>query len=189
MTILWGVGDAKTSIFSDFYCLPKQVSAYGAHPGGNPDFPRGPRGSPVPDRGRDTYCYAPPAQSRYVRLSRIRLPPRVFDGLATSVRHAVCGPAHVTRLPDTEFGACFTGPHFPWPPPLAPSTPPLAAPASFVDFTATTTGTDFSRPFIISFGSSPSLCGPARRISARPNARSPKFRLVPFVRDRVFDHG
>ena len=48
-------------------------------------------------------------------------------GLATSARHAVCGPAHVTRLPDTEFGARFTGPHFPWPPPLAPSTPPLAA--------------------------------------------------------------
>jgi hypothetical protein len=33
-----------------------------------------------PDRGRDAYYYAPPAQSRYVRLSRIRLPPRVFDG-------------------------------------------------------------------------------------------------------------
>jgi hypothetical protein len=34
----------------------------------------------ITDRGRDTYYYAPPAQSRYVWLSRIRLPPRVFDG-------------------------------------------------------------------------------------------------------------
>ncbi len=48
---------------------------------------------------------AQPAQSRYVRLSRIRLPPWVVDGLAKIARHAVCGPAHVTRLPDTEFGA------------------------------------------------------------------------------------
>ena len=57
------------------------------------------------DRGRDAYYYAPPAQSRYVRLSRIRLPPWVVDGLAKRARHAVCGPAHVTHLPDTEFGA------------------------------------------------------------------------------------
>ena len=57
------------------------------------------------DRSRDAYYYAPPAQSRYVRLSRIRLPPWVVDGLAKSARYAVCGPAHVTHLPDTEFGA------------------------------------------------------------------------------------
>jgi hypothetical protein len=37
----------------------------------------------------------------------------------------VCNPAQVTRKPDTEFGACFARPHSPWPPPLAPSTPPL----------------------------------------------------------------
>jgi hypothetical protein len=33
----------------------------------------------------------------------------------------------VTRVPDAVFGACFASPYFPWPPPLAPSTPPLAA--------------------------------------------------------------
>jgi hypothetical protein len=33
-------------------------------------------------RGRDAYRYAPPRTKPYVRLSRIRLPPRLFDGEA-----------------------------------------------------------------------------------------------------------
>jgi hypothetical protein len=32
MTILWRVGDAKTSIFSDFYCLPNELVLTGATP-------------------------------------------------------------------------------------------------------------------------------------------------------------
>jgi len=42
----------------------------------------------------------------------------------------------------------------PWLPPLLPG-----CPASFVDFTATTAGSDFSS-VVIGFGSSPSPCGP-----------------------------
>jgi hypothetical protein len=40
---------------------------------------------------------------------------------------AVCGPAPVTHLSDSESGACFAGPHSPWPPPLAPPAPPRLA--------------------------------------------------------------
>ena len=36
---------------------------------------------------------------------------------------AVCVPAPVTRLPGSESGACFAGPHSPWSPPFAPPTP------------------------------------------------------------------
>jgi hypothetical protein len=39
-----------------------------------------------PDRGGDTYCYAPPRTKPDVRLSRTRLPPRVFGvGLGFSI--------------------------------------------------------------------------------------------------------
>ena len=79
------------------------------------------------DRGRDTYCYAPPAQNRTCgfpasgsHLGCVTSGPQVHGPL-------VCDPAHVTRKPDTEFGACFARPHSPWSPPLAPSTPPLVA--------------------------------------------------------------
>ena len=41
---------------------------------------------------------------------------------------AVCVPAPVTRLPGSESGACFAGPHSPWSPPFAPPTPQRIAP-------------------------------------------------------------
>src|ERR1700682_3909696 len=41
---------------------------------------------------------------------------------------AVCVPAPVTRCPGSASGACFAGPHSPWPPPLAPPTPQRIAP-------------------------------------------------------------
>ena len=63
-----------------------------------------------------------------VRLSRIRLPPRVCDEPAAKcTASSYVYPAQVTRKPDTEFGACFARPHSPWSPPLAPSTPPPVA--------------------------------------------------------------
>jgi hypothetical protein len=51
------------------------------------------------------------------------------------------------------------------------------------------TGSDFSRPCVTGFGSSPSRCGPAWREPSRPSARPPRFRRVPFLRDAVFDPG
>src|SRR5215813_11863112 len=44
------------------------------------------------------------------------------------LRLSVCGPAPVTRSPDSASGTCFAGPHFPWSPPLAPPTPLRLAP-------------------------------------------------------------
>src|SRR5271167_1350672 len=51
------------------------------------------------------------------------------------------------------------------------------------------TGSDFSRPFIGGYGSSPSRRGPAPPQAARPTVRSPRFRRVPFVREGVSDLG
>src|SRR3979490_1765651 len=105
------------------------------------------------------------APEPYVRLSRIRLPPRVCDG-----KVAVYAPAPLSREPASEPSTCFAGAYSPWPPPFAPPTPLRPPPqmppqwasfALFAGFTATMAGSDFSRPCIIGFGSSPSRCGPS----------------------------
>src|SRR6516162_8363718 len=48
---------------------------------------------------------------------------------------------------------------------------------------------DFSGPFIIGYGSSPSRCGPATAMPFRSDPRSPSFRCDPFARDVAFDPG
>src|SRR3954447_16758197 len=53
---------------------------------------------------------------------------------------------------------------------------------------ATTSGSDFSCPCIVGYGSSPSRRGPDNPRVARSDTRSLRFRPVPFVRDGVFDH-
>ena len=135
-----------------------------------------------------------PRPDPYVRLSRIRLLPRVW-----TAQVAVYAPAPVTREPGSEFSTCFAGAYSPWPPPFAPPTPlrpPLQTPpqgaflALFVGFTATMTRSDFSCPCIIGFGSSPSRCRPSRsRNILRPDPRPPRFRCDPFARDVAFDPG
>ena len=80
-------------------------------------------------------------------------------------------------------------PAFPSVPALRSTGSSTGRPASFVGFGATMAGSDFSRPCIIGFGSSPSRCGPGRLRRRRPDVRSPRFRRDPFVRDGVFDHG
>ena len=50
-------------------------------------------------------------------------------------------------------------------------------------------GSDFPRPCIIGYGSSPSRCGPDRLARRWSDEGSPRFRRVPFVRDGVSDHG
>ena len=62
--------------------------------------------------------------------------------------------------------------------------------ALFAGFTATMAESDFPRPCIIGYGSSPSRCGPRGTTAVhRPDVRSPRFRRLPFVRDVFFDHG
>ena len=60
--------------------------------------------------------------------------------------------------------------------------------ALFAGFTATMAKSDFPRPCIIGYGSSPSQCGPEhfRRWS---DAGYPRFRRDPFARDVAFDPG
>src|SRR6516225_5894404 len=56
----------------------------------------------------------------------------------------------------------------------------------------TMTESDFSCPFIIGYGSSPSRCGPSYSAPTRhrrPDPRPPRFRCDPFARDVAFDPG
>src|SRR5271169_5385386 len=62
-------------------------------------------------------------------------------------------------------------------------------PALFVGFIATMAGSDFSGPFIIGYGSSPSRCGPTTAPPFRSDPRSPSFRCDPFARDVALDPG
>src|SRR5271169_4218025 len=62
-------------------------------------------------------------------------------------------------------------------------------PALFVGFIATMAGSDFSGPFIIGYGSSPSRCGPTTAPPFRSDPRSPSFRYDPFARDVALDPG
>src|SRR5919197_6421464 len=97
-------------------------------------------------------------------------PPHSFSCLGcVTAQVAVYAPAPVSRLPGSVPGTCFAGAYSPWPPPFAPPTPlrppPQTPPqwaflALFAGFIATMTRSDFSRPCIIGFGSSPSRCGP-----------------------------
>src|SRR5919108_160786 len=62
--------------------------------------------------------------------------------------------------------------------------------ALFVGFVATMAGSDFSGPFIIGYGSSPSRCGPSYTApirQRRSDPRSPSFRCDPFARDVAFE--
>src|SRR6266571_8530115 len=114
---------------------------------------------------------------------------------------AACVPAPVTRAPGAESSACFAGPHSPWSPPFAPSTPlrltpPRIAPQRgatlFADFPATMARSDFSCPCIIGFDSSSSRCGPSYSAPTRhrwPDPRSPSFRCDPVARDVALDPG
>src|SRR3954465_12990338 len=77
---------------------------------------------------------------------------------------------------------------FPLVPALRSTNSAAVGTALFAGFIATISGSDFSCPCIISYGSSPSRRGPDSREAIRSNTRSPRFRPVPFVRDGVFDH-
>ena len=88
-----------------------------------------------------------------------------------------------------EPRACFALPHSPWSPPFAPPAPQRPQAALFAGFIATMAGSDFSRPCIIGFGSSPSRCGPSAQTAT---GRSAGDLPVPVQRAcahaRVCDH-
>jgi hypothetical protein len=61
----------------------------------------------------------------------------------------------MTRFLAPVPGACFAGSHSPWPPALRSTGSAAGCPALFVGFLATMAESDFPRPCIISYGSSP----------------------------------
>src|SRR5271166_1950047 len=103
---------------------------------------------------------------------------------------------------DTPARSCARSvlcwPAFPLVPALRSTNSAAVGTALFVGFSrrmppafvriATISGSDFSCPCIIGFGSSPSRRGPDSPKAIRSDARSPGFRSVPFVRDGVVDH-
>src|SRR5271157_5549805 len=103
---------------------------------------------------------------------------------------------------DTPARSCARSvlcrPAFPLVPALRSTNSAAAGAALFAGFSrrmppafvriATISGSDFSCPCIIGYGSSPSRRGPDNPRAARSDMRSPRFRPVPFRRDGVFDH-
>src|SRR5208337_715274 len=93
---------------------------------------------------------------------------------------------------DTPARSCARSvlcwPAFPLVPALRSTGSAAVGTALFAGFIATISGSDFSCPCIIGYGSSPSRRGPDSPKAIRSDARSPRFRPVPFVRDGVFDH-
>src|SRR5208337_4533900 len=93
---------------------------------------------------------------------------------------------------DTPARSCARSvlcrPAFPLVPALRSTNSAAAVAALFAGFIATISGSDFSCPCIIGYGSSPSRRGPGSPRAARSDTRSPRFRPVPFVRDGVLDH-
>src|SRR5215204_7304896 len=125
-----------------------------------------------------------PRTEPYVRLSRIRLPPRVQT--THRERGGVCGPALVTRQRGAVSGTCFAELHSPWPRPLAPPTPrriaPPRSPASQLLWPRPTSHLRASP------ATAPHLPGTDRRHRCqRPDVGSPSFRRAPFARDLLFD--
>ena len=73
----------------------------------------------VQDRGRDAHRWTPPAR---IRTSPIRASGS-YLGCLTAKQRAVRGSAPGSRASGSGSGACFAGPRFPWPLPLAPPPP------------------------------------------------------------------
>ena len=142
---------------------------------------------PVHDRGRDGCYQPPPAQIRACGIPAHGS----HLGCVTAkllLRLAVCDRAPVTRL--TRFCArsvlCWFA--FPLAPALRSTGSATDRSALFVGFSATMAGSDFSRPCIIGYGSSPSRCGPAavaeRSIARSPGSRAQSVRTCQGLRPR-----
>ena len=79
-------------------------------------------------------------------------------------------------------------PAFPLVPALGSTGSAAGCPALFVGFTATMAESDFSRPCIIGYGSSPSRCGPERHAAAGQTRDLPVPVQGASAHARVSDH-
>jgi hypothetical protein len=75
-------------------------------------------------RGREASCLARPAQIRTCGFAAYGS----YLGSNDETPLAVCVPAPVSRLPGSESGTCFAGPHSPRSAPFAPPAPQRMAP-------------------------------------------------------------
>jgi hypothetical protein len=111
---------------------------------------------PSPSRGRD----APPAQ---IRTSGF---PAYGSCLGCLTANLVRACRTLSRPCGAPSRPCVRSvrscPAFPLAPALRSTGSAAGSPALFACFAATMAGSDFSRPFAMRFGSSPSACGPGR---------------------------
>ena len=77
-------------------------------------------------------------------------------------------------------GACFAGAAFPLAPALRSTDSAASRPALFTSFAATMAESDFPRPYIIGYGSSPSRCVPAAVCCAWSDVGSPGSHATSF---------
>ena len=94
----------------------------------------------------------------------------------------------MTRFPGSVPGTWFAGPHSLWPPPFAPPVPRPVCPALFTSFAATMAESDFPRPYVIGYGSSPSRCRPARLVATGQTWDLPVPAQRASTHARFFDH-
>src|SRR6516162_2301833 len=107
-----------------------------------------------------------PRPDPYVRLSRIRLLPRVGNGTSRRMRSSACDTRAWLGV---QCVLCWCT--FPSVPTLRSTSSAADRSALFVGFTATMAGSDFSCPYIIGYGSSPSRCGPSLSHDTHGQAR------------------
>src|SRR6516162_7305866 len=132
-------------------------------------------------RGRDARYWAPPAQIHTSGFPACGS----YLGWLTAKRRS---GAWVTRA--RSCARCvLCWPTFPLVAGLGSTRSADGSPPLFAGFAATTSESDFSCPFIIGYGSSPSRYGPVWLEATRPGKRSPRFRRVPFGRDVALDPG
>jgi len=108
-------------------------------------------------RGRDASYPAPPAQIRACGFPAHGSHLRCVTAKVCRMRASACDT--LTRLRVRRV-LCWSA--FPLVPALRSTNSAADRSALFAGFTATMAGSDFSCPYIIGYGSSPSRCGPSR---------------------------
>ena len=132
-------------------------------------------------RGRDASYLAPPAQIRTCGF------PAYGSHLGYQRQFgAVDEPTSCATLTRLGVRRVLSWRAFPSVPALRSTNSAADHSALFVGFPATMARSDFSCPYIIGYGSSPSRCGPPNA-NTRPDTRPPSFRCDPFARDVALD--
>src|SRR5271166_5481656 len=145
------------------------------------------RARPDPIFGRPVHPGSPPIDYSPILL-RIPFGFRIAPDTLSSEARRAAASGRSCLYPAFAFVPQETSPYLPLPsasealPPLLDTALLIRAPEGLQPSRSgrcpahTMAGSDFSRPCIIGFGSSPSRCGPRPLVTARPSARSPGSR-------------